>query len=193
MNKTCPEELSTRMEKTFIQECSDSDRDTEILSSDSPASESTAVPDLKRTESVFRQYLQTETSLSLRIKTGMQSNNENLVSHLQCPKRQYLQTETSLSLRIKTGMQSNNENPVSLHCPKRSPAAFGSDSLYCTLPSPVIGNKILGKLQSDDCVQLINHPCTHDPLGCEPLLLVSRCGVATTQPYLYQFVNTKQD
>ncbi|KAL6458558.1 hypothetical protein MHYP_G00337880 [Metynnis hypsauchen] len=39
--------------KTFIQECSDSDRDTEILSSDSPASESTAVPDLKRTESVF--------------------------------------------------------------------------------------------------------------------------------------------
>ncbi|KAL6462104.1 hypothetical protein MHYP_G00302490 [Metynnis hypsauchen] len=105
--------------KTFIQECSDSDRDTEILSSDSPASESTAVPDLKRTESVFRQYLQTETSLSLRIKTGMQSNNENLVSHLQCPKRQYLQTETSLSLRIKTGMQSNTKNPVSLHCLKR--------------------------------------------------------------------------
>ncbi|KAL6485597.1 hypothetical protein MHYP_G00049890 [Metynnis hypsauchen] len=118
----CLEAVAQRLElreKTFIQECSDSDRDTEILSSDSPASESTAVPDLKRTESVFRQYLQTETSLSLRIKTGMQSNNENLVSHLQCPKRQYLQTETSLSLRIKTGMQSNNENPVSLHCPKR--------------------------------------------------------------------------
>ncbi|KAL7831580.1 hypothetical protein AOLI_G00291280 [Acnodon oligacanthus] len=124
VNKNCPEKLTTRMEtrghsknvinsnqapssKTFIQECSDSERDTEILSSDSPASEGTAVPDLKRTESVFRQYLQTETSQSLGVSTGMQSNSENL-SRLQCPKVLQSQKEETVPLKRSRPWKTNS-------------------------------------------------------------------------------------
>ncbi|KAL7834890.1 hypothetical protein SRHO_G00291370 [Serrasalmus rhombeus] len=50
----------------------------------SPAATSDLGKYLMRRE--LRLYLHTETSQSLKIKTGMQSYNENLISHLQCPK-----------------------------------------------------------------------------------------------------------
>lgn len=48
--------------------------------------------------------------------------------------------------------------------------------LALVLFSPPLG----GELQSHDCVQLINHPCTHDPLGCA---LCSRPATAVWPPF----------